>query len=681
MTLLIGNTDSIATRTKDSAISVADALARRTMPPVVRLVLDTMTSDEMARVAAHVKKLGAEVQLTNLIKLTTKRKHDAGLPKPALNESLVPSVSENGDISAWYTRLLYHTLSATKPDRCLVLWGPPGVGKTLAIERIGQMLEAQRQKRGISNGVLNGNRQVRAFVHFSCAEIEDKDGVNDFVRQVTEFAHSAPPDTVLVLDDFEALIESRRASDKLIAVMASSKHCRRVLVMNDFYERAFYKMRTHPLRENFQDLQVGRVDVPRLAAYLQLKVPMLKQADAIALDIATRSGGDVRAALISARIDAALMPTMLRNRATPGGVRGVGINADEHSALEPISVSVSRCAREPKPAVAARARFFDADEMTSAFEMLHVNTPRYVSGRSDLDEAAAMLLRLQTTADVFDSLSQADCYEQGMWGSNFAGADGENTDKEFLFNMSVGVPISQLGAGMKNFTRNLQLAPKMEFPLTKLRGVQKRNGGTVHSNAARSALVSRLGFNTTAGLVGAAAAPTGDDTGRHDDDDEIEETPEARAAPSTVTVGAMSSAACEVNDMRATLFGDVSRDRLLAALRSSKTKGKREPWEEMAWKDLCTITARCSAQGFFAEDFARECLLHLGASDERHEFTEAALRAAFERTNPRVAQLNVVAESGSLPAKRRKQAPTTSAPAKKKTNTIREMFTRLNEKE
>jgi hypothetical protein len=85
-----------------------------------------------------------------------------------------------------------------------VLWGPPGVGKTLATERIEETLRRRREQNGMCDRRLNGTTSratgVPELRHFSFADAEDGKDMTAMVRDIglwPRLRHSASASSTL----------------------------------------------------------------------------------------------------------------------------------------------------------------------------------------------------------------------------------------------------------------------------------------------------------------------------------------------------------------------------------------------------------------------------------------------------------------------------------------------------
>jgi hypothetical protein len=512
---------------------------------------------------------------------------------------------------AWYTTLLNHALHPTRPKQCCVLWGAPGVGKTLAVERLGEMLRRQRARRGAAASFLNADRRagVAELGYFSCAAIEDSADVAPFLLSVKAFLTTAAPDSLLVVDDVDALQDDRASLARLFALLAPASRarkrpadeekdeekeegeeekeeegeeeekkkepakketagavlCRRVIIVNDYYERAYFTLRQPPLKQHFYELHVERAHVGALAAYLQRKIATLAREPEAARAIAERSGGDVRAALIAATLDCAVLRGSRAALCT-----SVGVALDTQSRDEPLTQTLVRC---------ARTRLLDevyGADRESAAECLFVNHPRYLTARPAAN-------RLDAALEIADALSVGDLYESAMQ-RGYEGASADELDKRLAFELALAAPLTLLGNALAGTQAKYDVWPRLEFPHRKMLQAQRARADSLHRGGA----------------------------------DEL--------AP---------RAATDAYDLVPLLLGETRRARLHAALcaaqreRRLKKGEKLTPPELAARNELCAVAARFVQHGMSAAEFGRTCTLHLTLTDTPHTFTDAAIAALF----------------------------------------------------
>lgn len=617
------------------ACTPAQALQMKVSPGTARLVCDSLTQEELKALVAHMQALGATVQLTRVNKLTAAPAAPAyDLPRPAFEEQVVSTFDRKGDpTTAWYTTLLHHALHTDRPQRCCVLWGPPGVGKTLAMERLQEMLRRQRaartKERRVGVRLLGSERRlgVPEMRYFSCCDIENADDVAPFLKSVAEFVSTAPPDSIVVVDDVDAIAGEKSSLTRLFEIMAEGvpkkgvtlpkARCRRIMIVNDLYAKPYFSLRKKPLEDRFFDLRVDYAHLASLALFLRAKVPAIRDRerlavaealrtgadvdvarDSVSLGVAHRSGGDVRAALISAIYMPSSCDTLVRN--------------------EGLHVTILHCVRAERPVKEAHL-LLEAEEGDDVNECMFANYPRYLSACDD------QVRVLQAAADVSEQLSDAHTYDWANRNSGFEGGDGEDMDKQMLFSLSTALPVGRLARALAGTSRQHLIQPKLEFPLRKLIGVHNKRAEVLHNYKARAELVHRIRFRNAAQQLGALDG-----------------------SESNMT-GAPKHATCERGDLVSVLM---RRANLIDEIRL------RVPIKE--------VVQRFAAQAFTAVDFAHACLLFWAAHDWEHKLSERDVADAFERAGVQIVLDTTVVEGTNGRAKKRAAQDAEPAPAAKK---------------
>lgn len=725
MTIFVGSVEIISRRNSTLKLLGVSAALETTFGESASIVCDTMSQAELDSVIRHLHASNTEFDLIVLERVPLAvEPRSAELPKPAFEEQMVPATDDKGNPTlAWYTKLLNHVFQRTRPSTCLLLTGPPGVGKSLAIERIGEMLRRQRTANGeirdrrVLMGVDRRNKVAR-LVSFSCASIEDSDDAAAFVESVAAYAAVARADDILVLDDVDALEEDGATREKLLKIVGAQARCRRIIILNDLYDstmQTLRRKRTHKndtelSAENFTELAVGRAHVDSLAAYLKRKIPSMNYettnnsvhpADVIAC----HSNGDVRAALIAAMIDdrtfEQLQAAMAAKKSDeqpkrqfvnprlkndkPTVTKGLSITADVRQHERP-NITLLRCARAPDPMTECRTALADTD-LDSTSQLMYANAPRYLTAQlppevrnsmTDKEALRAEFETLNTAADILLSMGDADIYDTENRTLGFAGSDATETDSSVLFEFSVTLPATMLGRHLRKRTREYTLTSFPDFPLSKLIRTQAREAALAINMAARTELVSRVGAENTAQQLGA--------------DD---------AEPDFVVYGVhLRGPIMQVYDLMPLLLNNICRrDWLKTAIETALIDeglwSKHDsPTEEEKRKDWPTIKkhridqlrgalTRCAHRCLDSADFARLCTLHFAFTETRHNFSEPLLTKLFDRLTPLEARDTSVLGTTNEPTRKRTQAGTTEPPPAKKPTvqkTISSMFSRLSGK-
>lgn len=639
ITLLVGDVARIC---DPNAISVAEALARPLDGNTrLAIVCDAVSAHEFKQLTEHLRARRMTAQLTNLIKLApAARVHNVGLVKPAFEEAMVPADKNGGASLDWYAALMNHVFGTTRPRKCCVLWGPPGVGKTLAAQRIGAMV-AEQNREVSGGGDAGGERMVGAdrngvpkFRYFSCCDIGGAEDVGEFVDSVTAFATSAPDDSIFVLDDLDAVAAEStetKVVQRLLDVMASAKRCRSVVIVNDLYDYARLRPRDREEPPDFSAIQVHRAHIDSLAAYLKCKFPVMAAEPRAALLIASNSNGDVRRALTMATFDSAILTSRLYNpyaRAPPRAGGAVDKKwRDQEERVEALYVqqadeipyvSLERYARCAQPELQCRLEQMDNIEKMS--QCLYTNYPRFltahVTRRRD-----ARLDNIGDLAEMADWLSEGDMYERSQYSTHFAGANAAQTDKQIHFAFTLGVPITLLAHALHWLDTNYDKPPVMKFPLYTLIGAQNRLSRSLLIHRSRRRLVAETGFENAAAHMLVL------------DKDAHKRESAAKNMP--------GQTACEMQETARVLFGRLNKLALRETLLLSKQE-ERIDVEQAMWAELCAVTRRFGEVGFSAIDFAQACLAHFGAHEIEHTFTEYQLAGVFGETKARAARNEAV---------------------------------------
>lgn len=474
MNVVIGRPKCIRGATEDANFvvwSVTRTLERSDFPSVVRLVCDAMTQEHLDRVFAHVRRHSpaTEISFTDLAQLKAPPSTIAAAPylvRPTADENLVRGNAwDNKPSLEWYTKLLYYALNQSRSNRCCVLWGPPGAGKTLAIERIGEILKLRHAKRGIAEVHMlgAGRREIVELGYFSCASTESADDIARFVCEVEAFGTTANRDSILVVDDIEVFAELPRVRDSLTDILVNSARCRRILIVNDFYSDAIgYSLRQRSLSEKLFLVRVPVANFMSLVEYLTKKFPRLATEQRMAERIADRARGDVRAAIIAA--------TMAMATGIGSSAEAVGLTHDaKHRQSEKLDDSLARCIRSTQPEKQCRAAHFEHD-IDVAAQMIYANTPRWVTaGKNEIDE----LEQLSCAADVLDWLSLYDVYGEHQRDSFYSGGDAEDIDKELSFEFGLVAPVQRLALALTGTSRSYGIEPGFELPFKDIAHAQQ----------------------------------------------------------------------------------------------------------------------------------------------------------------------------------------------------------------
>lgn len=632
---LVGDAKRIGVRaTTQAFVDTAALLADNAIiPPRVVLVCDTLTQDELNRLLLKARGADCDVEMTQLgligpPSVSARRHHLAELPRPELSEELVPAAHKSGYTRVWYISFLRHCLGLVQPKKCLVLSGPPGVGKTLAAERLGAIMNPNGTERLV--GTVENE-----YGYFSCADVEDGDDVKMLFNRVSEFLRTTRGKSVLILDDAEVLVDDEnghRESAKraeLFTLLGKEAPCRRVIIVQDFYDRA-----NNVLRDDtrFEHYHVDRAHIPSLAAFIMQKVPTLARQPDAAKFLAEQSGGDVRAALIAASFDATVMPVLARANART--LRSVGIDADSRSVPLPIHILVRQAVRAGTPReIVAKAREAVAGaDLESVEHVMYANYPRIGSAqtkrRDVAEEACERLVALARTAEA---LSDADAHDQATW------------DDEGRFELGVGIAALTLGAALTEASHSYAVEAKLEFPLWRLRAAQNECASHMGvSLELRSAIES--GTNTT-----------------------LQEYTETFADDTATNHGPAESAKiAQLREAVPVLLGRFSPHEFGEALQQATAR--KRTLTETTWDRLQTVIVAFGAFGIDASGFAELTLPHLCWSGvSLQDLTHKKLVDLYRSVAPVVGPEQQVSGGRSVAATRIKVANTAQ---KRKQGTI-----------
>jgi len=335
---------------------------------------------------------------------------------------------------SWFSDLVEYAFGAQRTQK-VVMWGPPGIGKTLALERLARMRP-------------QGN--LRATL-FSCT---DFDKWEDAAAHLSAAAHRFGKQSVLLIDDLDVLHDGDCASmrAKLFELVATQLQCRCVLVTNDWYARENWPLRSGKLKQNFAHMRVHRVQRAALRAHLQAHYPLLSTANhRESLEaLLDEANGDVRAALIGAELE---------QRLCEGGGSGSGSlegsMARDLRSQQALHYSIWKCARDSTPRLALNVLHAD-DDTDDVGQVVFANAPRIVDDRSEQ-------LSLDALADAADCHSLAALYDEQRRESGYAGKNAMQEDKQIHFALNCALPLGMLVA-TAGVRRTLNERLQLEFP-------------------------------------------------------------------------------------------------------------------------------------------------------------------------------------------------------------------------
>lgn len=382
-------------------------------------------SDKMLLVCRRIReKAGCSVKLVELSAaqpaLPPVPSAAAGSLRPRADEPLL----QPERLSPWYTALLSHLFLSAAPAQCLVLFGPPGCGKTLAVERAFAM------------------KQMAAVPHMYVSGAEDGDDETNMLLLAKQFLGSAGSrsDAVFVLDDIEAFASGDRAA-KFLGVIEAAK-CRRVIICNDSYGQ-----RTRPLRKKpaqYKFLEAPGVTKDALHRHLRDKFPALSLPQRTV--VVENARGDVRAAQLAAELESRVPPAV-----TVAGEQQRRTAADEqhHGALH---ADIVRCMRPSVVYDASRGSVHNQRAKAVVERCSVLLRPRAVDAIKLMESNYARLGEpddLETLAAMADDLSSAAVYRyrvtDAMMADKFSrltpdDSIDDNFKDQLMFDVAVVLP-------------------------------------------------------------------------------------------------------------------------------------------------------------------------------------------------------------------------------------------------
>jgi len=442
-----------------------ELLARATLPETVVLVCDALDAEcDLAQLTDELRARKSDVQ----VQLTTSAALEARLARPEKRwqlsdkQSMVPA-RDNRDqpTLAWYRELQEFVLATRQPKKPMVLWGPPGVGKTLALERHVRILTRQA---GAKASQLTGGSEARALL-LSCANPD----AQQLIDQVNAFGRTASQRSLLAVDDFEVL-QTKEMRERLVAAVLAVR-CRVVVVCLDLYADSCRPLRK--VEAKLTKVRVGRAHLGRLASHLEAMFG-LTTADARAC--AEQSNGDVRQAQLHARL--ALFTV-----------------DKEHKVQQAPHYSLLRCAKSDQLGSDLRSAHWD--RMDDSAELLYVNAPRYLA-RTGYNRDEDALNGLATLAEMQDLASLTDCYERVQRESGFETADGVVGDKELKYELALERPLRLLAPHVAQQRGRLPLPPRMEFTARTANRASQQRAEQLRAERVRSTVVGREGLTAAA---------------------------------------------------------------------------------------------------------------------------------------------------------------------------------------
>lgn len=384
----------------------------------------------------------------------------AGTLKPAIDEPMLQSADgERG----WHNALLNHLFLSSRSRQKLVLHGPPGCGKSLALERV----QARAAQRSLPHLFVSGTL----------------DRESNLLVQMQQFFSTvgARSDALFVLDDVEALAGPRRAGEFLALIGAAT--CRCVIVCNDAYDS---RVRTlHKKPELYRFVRAAPVDEIELVQHLQHHFAEVPKPS-LSL-IASEARGDVRAAQLAAELEQCAarrvreltgqldsLPEGEQRAAAAAAIaaltRRLSMPVDSQQHAKPTD-DLLRCVRAKMPtgtlarhrsrAVVEQCSVLLQPRAADSLQMMQSNYARLCESELEMD----------LVAELADDVSSAFAYRYEMVDAMMANTFSsqapdtsvdENFKEQLLFD--VGVVLPCVRASRANVGRGDRRSLKYEFP-------------------------------------------------------------------------------------------------------------------------------------------------------------------------------------------------------------------------
>lgn len=380
----------------------------------------------------------------------------AGTLRPANTAPLLKSSNS----SPWYTMLLSHMFLSTHPKQHLVLFGPPGCGKSLALDRARAMAVE------------------KSVPHMFVSAAADGESEADMLLEVRQFISTtgAQSDALLVVDDIEAFARPQRA--KQLFEMLKTARTRCVIVCNDSYSNHVRALHRQP--ERYRYCEAVRVADEPLDAHLQRQYPALPMARRMAVVADAR--GDVRAAQLAAEMEMCAV----RRVAQLTAELAQAVDAKQHASITASIDALTRRLAMPVDTqqhggltgdilVCVRAKARTNKRVHPVVQQCTVLLqPRAGDAALTMQQNYVRLCgadELELAASIADDLSSAFAYKQSindaMMADKFArNAPDDSTDENFkeqlLFDMSVVLPCVRASRAAVANGANRVL--KLEFP-------------------------------------------------------------------------------------------------------------------------------------------------------------------------------------------------------------------------
>jgi replication factor C large subunit len=256
---------------------------------------------------------------------------------------------------------------AAPKKRAVFLHGPPGIGKTVAVEALANDLHME-------------------LVEKNASDYRTEDAINRFAGLASQYGGLFGGKRLVLLDELDGLTgNADRGGVKAITEIAKNAQCPVVLIANDVHDQRFSTLRSYCLLVEFKKPAVGDV----MKHLMRICQSEAIHADENALKfIAHRSGGDVRSAVNDLQALA-----QGKTRLVYEDVSWLGYRDRQDTTLNVLRMILyARTSQSAKQAV----DLADVD-IDMLFEWIYENVPAHYSDPHDLAKAMDALAR----ADVF----------------------------------------------------------------------------------------------------------------------------------------------------------------------------------------------------------------------------------------------------------------------------------------
>ena len=596
------------------------------------------------------------------------------------NETMLPARAARAGGQAsreWLRTVGRHVLGndVQTGKTCMVLWGTPGVGKTLALQRLQR--ECERRK---------------VECHFvSCGDPDTNDSMKQMITYIGALVSNRSSRTVLLIDDFDCLSTAQRSA---LARLLSTARCRCVVVCDNLYDRSCSVLR------KFSATEVRPVD---WQAMVDFGMKRLKQYQCLPFatrarveELASDADGDVRRFCIDlsglvARNVGRHMDRESRAKShhpvPTAGARIDGVRRRAQHEQKPPHYALfdaAKCQKFEDAAEIVRAQFDDRLEF--AAQLLALNAPVYVTACDRDDD------KLDCLAEMCETASMGDVVSVHRRETNYAGADALNSDKLVYQALAVDEPLAHLRANLDTHSY-MSMKPSMPNKQSSTTSVVEKVASRGVLNDAYVSLLSNnsseyakeqwhiycehidtngVSFDIagwSSGAKGSSSKSSTTTTTTGGGGGNSGSGPTSKQSTSVLvhldgsSVGRCRTQHCERFDVLVQLVFPKLKELRNALLTTKVSVGKRDDAQKACHDSLKELSLFCQENGYSAEDFAEFVVLKFHRAAERPPLSIHALIKAFKNCTKTVAQgvvkpERVVVSKKRAPAKRKRSATT-----------------------